>query len=145
MNYSIKHLFHIEASIHKVFEAIQTIEGLSNWWTTQTKGASEINDTIQFDFGDTVGPKMKIIQLEKEAKIVWECIESNHGWIGHRFVFLLDNNEGKTRLRFSHDGWKEQDDFYGICSFSWGRYLESLRQYCQTGKGEAHGSEGYRK
>ena len=40
MTHSIKHLFHIDASREKVFEAISTIKGLSNWWTSQTTGSS---------------------------------------------------------------------------------------------------------
>ena len=143
MSYSIKHLFHISVPTAQVFNAITTVEGLSNWWTTQTTGDTNLNGEIQFDFGDFKGPKMKVIEIIPNKKIVWECIESD-GWLGNTFTFLLDENEEKTRVRFSHDGWREQDDFYASCCFSWGRYLASLRQYCQTGNGEAFGSPGYR-
>ncbi len=88
---------------------------------------------------------MKGTEVKPNEKFSWECVASPHGWIGHSFTFSLDENEGKTRVRFSHDGWNDQDDFYAICSFTWGRYMESLRQFCQTSKGEAFGSEGYRK
>ena len=144
MSYSIKHLFHIEASKEKVFDAISTIIGLSNWWTVETTGNDSIGGIIQFRFASNGGPDMKVVVVNSGEKIVWECVESNHGWKGNTFVFMLDENLGKTRVRFSHNGWKEQDDFYAICNFAWGRYMESLRQYCQTGTGEAYGSEGYR-
>ncbi|MBL0054205.1 MAG: SRPBCC domain-containing protein [Bacteroidetes bacterium] len=124
MTHSIKHLFHIDASKEKVFEAISTINGLKNWWTVETIGNDAVGGIIQFRFAANGGPDMKVIQ--------------------RTFTFLLDDNVGKTRVRFSHDGWKENDDFYAICSFAWGRYMESLRQYCQTGHGEAFGSAGYR-
>jgi len=71
---------------------------------------------------------------------MWECVASPHGWLGHHFHFSLDENEGKTRVRFSHEGWTEEDDLYAICTFSWGRFMESLRQYCQAGKGEPFGN-----
>lgn len=145
MVHSIKHLFHINASKQKVFDAVSTIEGLSNWWTTQTTGEDKVGGLIQFDFGDFKGPKMKVTALQPNELISWECVSSEHGWEGNTFTFSLDENEGKTRIRFSHDRWEEQDDFYAACCFSWGRYMESLRQYCQKGKGEAFGSEGYRK
>ena len=64
---------------------------------------------------------------------------------GNTFTFPLDRNDNKTRVRFYHDGWQSQDDFYATCCFSWERYIESLRQLWQTGKGEAFGSEGYRQ
>lgn len=143
MKHSIKHLFHINASRQKVFEAITTIEGLSNWWTIQTTGDASLGGSIKFEFGEFAGPQMKVITRDKDNKLIWECTESQHGWTGDTFTFVLDENEGKTRICFSHDGWDEQDDFYAICSFTWGRYMESLRQYCQTGKGGAFGSEGY--
>jgi uncharacterized protein YndB with AHSA1/START domain len=144
MTYSIKHLFHIDASRQHVFKAITTIEGLSNWWTVQTQGSSGLGEHIQFDFGDYTGPQMKVTELIANEKVVWECVANNDGWLGHTFVFSLDENEGKTRIRFSQNGWPEQGDFYASCCFSWGRYMESLRQYCQSGRGEAYGSEGYR-
>ena len=145
MLYAIKQLYHISAPREKVFDAIATINGLSNWWTTQTEGDDSPGGTIQFNFGDFIGPKMKVLEAKANETVSWECVDSPHGWIGNIITFSLDENEGKTRVRFSHDGWETQDDFYAACCFSWGRYLESLRQYCQTGKGEAFGSEGYRK
>lgn len=143
MTYAIKHLFHIDAPRTDVFKAISTIDGLSKWWTTQTTGNAEMGGVIQFRFGD-MGPDMKVTEVKPNKCVSWKCIDSQ-GWDGHIFSFELSDNEGKTRVRFSHDGWKEQDDFYAHCCFSWGRYMESLRQLCQTGKGEAFGSEGYRK
>ena len=143
--YSIKHLFHINAPKEKVFEAISTINGLSNWWTTKTTGDDSIGGTLIFHFGELEGPNMKVNESIPCEKLTWECVKSPFGWDGHIYTFLLDENDGKTRVRFSHSGWTEQDDFYAGCSFSWGRYMESLRQYCQTGKGEAFGSDGYRK
>jgi uncharacterized protein YndB with AHSA1/START domain len=143
--FSIKHLFHISASKEKVFDALTTVKGLIGWWTAATSGDTKVGGIIQFRFGDTGGPDMKVTAIKENEKVSWECVASPFGWVGHTFTFLLDENEGKTRVRFSQDGWTEQDDFYAGCSFSWGRYMESLRQLCQTGKGEAFGSEGYRK
>ncbi len=144
MNYAIKHLLHIHAPKTKVFEAIISISGLRNWWTVETSGDAALGGIIQFRFSTNGGPDMKVKEITKQEKLVWECVESNHGWKGNLLTFLLDENEGKTRVRFSHEGWNEQDDFYAICSFAWARYMESLRQYCQTGNGEAFGSAGYR-
>jgi uncharacterized protein YndB with AHSA1/START domain len=145
MSIAIKHLFHINASNQKVFEAISTLDGLANWWTVQTLGNASVHQVLQFNFGEMEGPQMKVVEIIPNQKIIWECVASPFGWVGHVFTFSLDNNDGKTRVRFSHEGWEIQDDFYAACCFSWARYMESLRQYCQTGRGEAFGSEGYRK
>jgi len=145
MTHSIKHLFHIDAKRSDVFKAITTIDGLSKWWTTDTKGDSSKGGTISFRFAENGGPDMKVVDLKPDESLTWQCLESPHGWTGNTFTFFLDENAGKTRVRFSHNGWTSEDDFYAICSFAWGRYMESLRQLCQTGKGEAFGSEHYRK
>jgi uncharacterized protein YndB with AHSA1/START domain len=138
MSHVIKHLFHIDAPKEKVFEALTTIKGLGSWWTAQTSGDASKGGTIQFRFGE-VGPDMKVTGLKPNESVNWECIASPHGWTGNTLSFNLDENEGKTRVRFSHDGFKEADDLYAICSFSWGRFMESLRQYCQAGEGAAFG------
>ena len=144
MTHAIKHLFHINAKRSDVFKAISSIEGLQHWWTAATTGDPAKDGIMQFRFGDA-GPDMKVTNLQPGEAIGWECVASPHGWVGHRFTIHLDDNEGKTRVRFVHTGWEAPDDFYAICSFAWGRYLESLRQYCQTGKGEAFGTESYRR
>jgi len=138
----IKHLFHIDAPRSKVFDALNTIDGLANWWTTETTGNTEVDNVIQFSFGPHGVQEMKVTQVEKDVLIEWENVQG-HEWNGNKFRFELDDNDGKTRVRFSHSGFEEADDFYAICSFSWGRYLESLRQYCQTGVGQPFGSETF--
>ena len=140
---SIKNLFHINAPKEKVYEAISTIEGLSNWWTTQTTGENKVDGIIQFRFGGQ-GPDIKVTELKPNESITWECIAGPEDWLGTTFSFKLDENEEKTRVRFEQAGYREANDFYASCAFSWGRYMESLRQYCQTGKGQAFGSENYK-
>ncbi len=88
--------------------------------------------------------KWKVVESIKNQRVVWKCIDKDHPWYQHEYIFQLDENDGKSRLRFSHDGWEENDDFYASCCFSWGRYLESLRQYCQTGNGQAFGSKSFK-
>ena len=144
MSYSIKHLFHINSPKEKVYEAISGIHGLSNWWTTQVTGESIPGGILQFRFGE-YSTDMKVISLRPNENVTWECVGGSPEWIGSKITFNMDSNDGKTRVRFEQAGWKEAGDFYAACCFSWGRYMESLRQFCQTGKGEAFGSEGYRK
>ena len=140
----IKHLLHIAAPREKVYQALSTIEGLSNWWTRQTTGSTRPGDVVQFRFGE-FGNDMKVEASEPGKLVKWKCVAGPEDWIGTSILFGLDENEGKTRIRFEHANWAKADDFFAACSFTWSRYLESLRQFCQTGKGEAFGSEHYRK
>jgi uncharacterized protein YndB with AHSA1/START domain len=142
----IKILFHITASREKVYEAISSIQGLSNWWTLQTCGDSSPGGIIRFRFGE-FGNDMRVLSMRKNEWLLWECVDGPDDWIGTRISFQLDDNGNKarTRVRFEHGCWKTANDFFAGCTFTWGRYMESLRQYCQTGKGEAFGSDGYRQ
>ncbi len=142
---AIKHLFHINTPREKVYQALTTLDGLANWWTAQTSGETKLGGIIDFGFGNQVVTKMKVVELIPNELVKWECVGGFDDWVGTTVSFRLDENDGKTRIRFSHDNWKEDNDFYAGCSFSWERYMESLWQLCQTGRGEAFGREGYRK
>lgn len=141
---SIKHLLHIDASREEVYDALTSIHGLAGWWTTQASGDTNEGGTLQFRFGQ-LGNNMKVLERKKDQLVKWECVAGPPDWLGTTVSFYLDDNDNKTRVRFEHAGWQDNGDFYAACSFSWGKYLESLRQLCQTGMGEAFGSEGYRR
>lgn len=87
---------------------------------------------------------MKVIALTQDESVHLKVVESKFDNLGHIMKYDLDENNGKTRVRFTHEGFLEMDDFYANMNYSSAKYLESLRQYCQTGKGEAFGSSSYR-
>ena len=142
----IRILFHITAPREKVYEALTTIEGLAGWWTKQTCGESRPGGIIRFRFGE-LGNDMKVLSMKRNEWLQWECVDGPDDWLGTRLSFQLDENgnKAKTRVRFEHSCWKNANDFFAGCTFTWGRYMESLRQFCQTGKGEAFGTLGYRQ
>lgn len=143
MSIPIKHLFHINAPADKVFKALTDIEQLKIWYTTDVSGRSDLGYVVVFMFGN-IDFKVKIITSEAGKKLEWECIECSLPMEGHKYIFELDENEGKTRLKFTELGFTIQDDAYSNMNFSWGKYLESLRQFCQKNVSEAFGSPGYR-
>ncbi|MFC2124897.1 SRPBCC domain-containing protein [Bacteroidota bacterium] len=134
--YAIKHLFHINASFEKVYDAITTIDGLKSWWTPQTTGSSEIGNVLEFRFGGTILCFMQVISKAPNTYLEWECVNGHLDWIGTQIIFQLDDHEDMIRIRFEHSGWKDANDFFGQCNFAWGRYMESLRLYCETGEGK---------
>ena len=134
--YSIKHLYHIDALNEEVYKALTTIEGLQRWWTTQTTGDTTLQGVIKFRFGERYFNHMKVESLIENKAVQWKCIDGAEDWINTFISFELDTNENKTRLRFTHGNWQENNDFYAQCSFTWARYLESLRQLVQKGKGQ---------
>ena len=143
MNHTIHHLLHINAPIDKVFTALSSIEELKLWYTTEVQGSSKLNEIIEFKFGG-IDFHTKVIELVANEKIVMECVATSLPLVGQKVTYELDQNDEKTRVRFSQDGFDELDDFYANMNFSASKYLESLRQFCQNGTSEAFGSKGYR-
>ena len=143
MSHTIHHLLHINSPIDKVFTALSSIEELKLWYTTEVQGSSKLNEIIEFKFGG-VDFHTKVIELVANEKIVMECVATSLPLVGQKVTYELDQNDEKTRVRFSQDGFDELDDFYANMNFSASKYLESLRQYCQNGTSEAFGSKGYR-
>ena len=105
---------------------------------------SEVDGVIEFRFGDQWCNKMKVKELLPDQHIEWECMEGAADWIGTRLSFFLDQNEGRTRVRFSHAGWLDDGDFFALCNSTWARYMRSLKDYCQSGEGAPFGSPQYR-
>ena len=143
MSIPLKHLFHINASVNKVFKALTNVNEMRNWYTTEISGESSIDQLINFKFG-TIEFIVKVTALEVNKKIVWECVDTTMPFVGHTYTFELDESDAKTRILLTVLGFEEQNDMYANMNFSWGKYLESLRQYCQKGLSEAFGSSGYR-
>ena len=48
----------------------------------------------------------------------------------------------RTQLTFTQDYARElSDEVYGIYNYNWGYYLESLKQYCETGRGKPYAAD----
>ena len=141
---AIKHLFHINAPIKKVFSALTEPSELSQWYTTIVRGKFQLNEIVLFEFQNLASFEFEIIHFEESKSIHMKCVKSPWDNVGHIFKYDLDSNEDKTRVRYAYEGFEEMDDSYANMNFSSGKYLESLRQFCQTGIGEAFGSDNYR-
>ena len=132
---SIIHYLLIKAQPEKVYTGISKTEGLCGWWTVEAKADEKVGGTAEFIFGERYYNKMKITNLLHNKKVEWKCLEGDKEWIGTTFLFDLEEKDGSTILRFSHNNWKEETDFFASCNYNWGYYLNSLKQYCETGKG----------
>ena len=131
----IKHYLRIKAPPSKVYTALTTTEGLKGWWTSEAKAEEFVGGIAEFIFGDRYHDKMRVTELEPNKKIEWECLEGDKEWVGTTFLFDLEEKNGSTILRFSHNNWKEETDFFASCNYHWGYYMSSLTKYCETGKG----------
>jgi uncharacterized protein YndB with AHSA1/START domain len=122
------------ASPDEVYAALTTIEGLSGWWATDTKGQTEVGGTLEFRF-EPGGFDMRVLELSPAESVRWEVIDGPAEWIGTTVRWDLKQAGDYTIVLFAHEGWKEPVEFMYHCSTKWATFLVSLKQLVETGTG----------
>lgn len=132
----IRHNVIIKTTPEKIYEAITSEEGLANWWAKQTIAKPELGFVKIFTFG-TFRNEMKVTMLNPNKKVEWHCINSIEEWIDTDISFDLEEKDGRIILRFVHSGWRGVTDTFAGCNYDWGRFMTSLKLFCETGTGTA--------
>jgi uncharacterized protein YndB with AHSA1/START domain len=133
----ILHAVEIKAPRNKVYQAITTQEGLSNWWTTKVSVEAGVGGLIDFTFLGDFNPDMSVTQLEPNRAAHWRCVGGHNNWLDNTFSFELSDKNDNTLLIFTQIYARElSDEVYGTYNYNWGYYLDSLREYCETGQGK---------
>ena len=137
----IIHRIGIKSSPGKVYKALSTIEGLSNWWTEEVNGTEEIGGKIEFVFltetGEVKGKMvMEVKELNPKENVRWTCVDGPAEWIGTDITFEFSQQDDQTIIIFGHRNWREAVEFTAHCSMKWAVFLLSLREYVETGKGK---------
>jgi uncharacterized protein YndB with AHSA1/START domain len=133
--FKITHLLQIESPLHRVFEAINTIEGLQNWWTPSVSGNSNVGSKLIFGFGATYSKTLEVLEIVDLQKVQWKCTEATPEWVDTEFLFQIEKTEKGSKLYFEHSHWQMQSPLMAQCSYDWAMFLRSLRLYCESGKG----------
>jgi uncharacterized protein YndB with AHSA1/START domain len=136
---TILHVSDIGASSEEVFRALTSIEGLGAWWTIEVQGDPGPSGVIDFTFAGDFNPSMRVTGYDVPSSVAWICIGGVTQWADNTFRFALEDRDGMTRLRFRQEYATElSDDEYGSYNYNWGYYLESLRLYCEQGRGKPY-------
>lgn len=131
----IRHNLTISTPPETVYKAVTIKTGIQGWWTDDIKIEPTVGSIAEFNFGDRYHNEMKIVDLQPNKRVEWHCIEADPEWVDTTITFELEENKGKTYLRFGHNNWKKLTNFYAHCNYQWGRYMNSLKCYCETGNG----------
>ena len=119
----------------KVYDALTTVEGLSGWWTDDTKGDSGPGGVIAFRFPPVGGFDMEVTELVPGERVRWRVVDGPPEWIGTHVDWDLRQDDRHTLVRFTHEGWAEPVDFMRHCSTKWATFLLSLKSLVETGSG----------
>jgi uncharacterized protein YndB with AHSA1/START domain len=134
---TIHHVFEIAAPPGKIFAALTTTEGLSEWWTTKVSAQAKVGAVVDFTFGGDFNPDMRVTEFDPPVLVGWKCEGGHEPWTENTFRFELEKKGSGTVVRFWQNYARElSDDAYGTYNFNWGYYLESLRLFGETGTGK---------
>ena len=137
----IIHALAINSNKEKIYEALTTKNGLSSWWTNDVKVEAKVGSTSEFGFyGHKAIHYMKILDLKPSSEIKWSCEKSPiEEWNQTEIAFHIKDYDPKNpfipNLQFVQSGFKSTDKNYGAINFNWAKFLTSLKDYVETGKG----------
>lgn len=132
----------VNQSAQEVFNCINNVRG---WWHGEIEGnTTHLNDEFSYRMEDFHVSKQKVIEVIPDQKIVWLVTESQLNfisdkseWTGTKIIFDLEEVNGNTQLRFTHEGLVPNVECYDACSNGWSMLIQdSLMSLINTGKGK---------
>jgi len=132
----------VEQTPQEVFDAINTPQ---NWWSGEFEGNTKNpNDEFTYRYQDMHYSRQRVIESITGEKLVWLVTESHlsfledkEEWTGTKIIFNISKKDGKTELKFTHEGINPGVECYDACSTAWGQLIQqSLLTYITTGNVE---------
>lgn len=132
----------VDQNPEEVFQAINNVRG---WWSENIEGSTDqLNSEFDYHYKDVHRCTMRINELIPARKVVWlvtynyfSFTKDNTEWTGTQIIFDIAKKDGKTSVRFTHQGLVPQYECYEICREAWTNYIEnSLRGLIETGEGQ---------
>ena len=125
----ILHRVGIAAEPQRVFEALTTVEGISNWWAENTHGDAAEGGAFQFRSN-----RLDVVHADPSL-VTWHYSGPAEEWVGTEITFRLEWRDGQTIVLFKQAGWREPVEFMHHCSTKWAVFLLSLKDYVEHGEG----------
>lgn len=126
------------------------------WWSEEIKGGtSKAGDVFDYHFEDIHRSKMQLTESVPDKRVVWLVLDNqfksglfgehaqHNGaeneaaeWVNTRVIFDITKENGKTQLRFTHEGLVPDYICYDVCINGWKHYIQqSLHRLITTGEG----------
>lgn len=143
----LSHTITVDKTPKEVFDAINNVRV---WWSGQIEGKTEkLGDVFTYQYKDLHRTTQKITESVPGKKIVWTVtdsylsfIEDKTEWNGTKVIFEIAPQDGKTEVRFTHQGLSSQQECFTACNDAWGSYIRgSLKNLILKGKGQPNKKE----
>lgn len=118
-------------------EAMKKIGMIDQWWRKDFKGTVEkLNDTFRVPFGEPSYVDFKVTEFTPSKKMVWnvtDCylqwFQDKKEWNNTNLIFQLSEQNGKTKIDFTHEGLVPEIECYEICEKGWNGHIDGLKNY----------------
>lgn len=131
----INHEIKIQASPEKIFHALSNLNDLRAWHTAHIEGQPVLNSVLSFKAAEKPIFLWKLIQIEPNKKIAWECVEGPGDSAGTKAIYTISKaDDNRTLVELSHTSWPNQQGNFRKCNTLWGILLHHLKNYVETGK-----------
>jgi len=137
----------VDKTPKEVYDAINDVRG---WWSENIEGSTDkLDDEYVYNYKDVHYCRIKLVEMIPERKVVWQVLsnyfkftEDKSEWNGTKVIFDISQQDGKTAIKFTHEGLVPQYECYEICREAWTNYIqESLRDLINSGKGHPNTKE----
>lgn len=132
----------VDATPRKVFDAVNNVRG---WWSENIDGQTDKPDSeFLYHYQDVHRSQIKVAEFILDKKIVWHVLDNyfkftkdKTEWKDTNIIFDISQQDGKTQLKFTHEGLVPDYECYQICHDAWTHYIQtSLKELITTGKGK---------
>lgn len=125
---------------HQVFAAVATLGGLRRWWTPIVVGSVQPTGEVHFGFQELDEMiTMRVDEVAVPQRVRWTCLmhTGEPAWSGSTIAFEVEVREpAACVLHFEHAGVDPDQVAAG-----WNRFLDSLIDYVETGRGVPYRAE----
>lgn len=132
----------VKSSPDALFDALTTVAGLSAWWTRAT-GSGDAGGELSFHFDSAEPCVVRVDRATRPTSVEWTVIGCGFltEWVGTRPTFTVVRvGPDASELRFRHEGLTPELECIEECTRGWNHFLESLREYAESGRGMPFGS-----
>ncbi len=132
----------VDQTPQQAFDAINNVRG---WWSESIDGSTDrLHSAFTYNYKDVHITRFKITDLVPGKRVAWHVVDNyfnftqnKHEWKDTNVIFDISEKNGKTEVRFTHEGLVPGEECYNVCNEAWTHYIkDSLFSFITTGKGE---------
>lgn len=124
----------IEAPAERIVEALDTEDGIAGWWTADVDFAGGVGSIMKPGFPVAPVPFELSVDEVGLGRVAWTSVgDFPPHWAGTRVLWTLTPTAAGTLVHFSHDGWASDAGPFASSALTWGRLMDTLKTYVETG------------